>query len=296
MKYCANCGQKLNEGSKFCTDCGANIINLTEDKAITKSVEATSKVNPISNIKKEEINKINKKISLQNTQSRIVNKAWYAAAFFAFVIVIAFMDLEFLPIHPSIIFISFFLLLSSIVTGFMFRSREKKLQSLITGENLIASWTLNSEEKEQYVNYLFQNEKTRNMSIFIITSILIVVIFGGFIIFIEEGKSAMFFVMLALIAFIAIFAFGMPYYYKQQNSANDGNILIGKKYAYINGYFHNWDFILSGIKKAKVIEKPFYGLYIKYYYTDRTLTNIEEINIPAPQSVDLQKVVEVIMS
>jgi serine/threonine-protein kinase len=61
MKYCANCGQKLNEGSKFCTDCGANIINLTEDKAITKSVEATSKVNPISNIKKEEINKINKR-------------------------------------------------------------------------------------------------------------------------------------------------------------------------------------------------------------------------------------------
>lgn len=296
MKYCTKCGQELSDGSKFCASCGAKITNVTIEVETPKSVETRVETGEMSKLNTKEIDKINKKITIENSQSSIVKKFWYAAAFFTFVIVVAFMDLDVLPIHPAIAFISFFLLVSSIVIAFMFRSREKKLQSLITGENLIASWTLNSTEKSQYVNYLFQNEKSRNMGIFIITTVLIILIFGAFIIFIDEGKAAMFFIMLGLIAFIALFAFGMPFYYKYQNNTNDGNILIGKNYAYINGYFHNWDFILSGIKKAKVINKPFYGLYIKYYYTDRTLTNTEELNIPGSQNVDLQKVVDVLMS
>ena len=296
MKYCTNCGQKISEGAKFCTSCGAKFevkLVKNETEEVTKSAIENDE---ISMLGKEDVSLINKKIELENSQTSIVTKFWYAAAFFAFIIILAFMDLDILPIHPAIAFISFFLFVSSIVIAFMFRSRERKLQSLITGENLIASWKLNSEEKSQYVNFLFKHEKEKNMSIFIVTTILIIIIFGAFIIFIDEGKAAMFFIMLGLIAFIALFAFGMPYYYKQQNSKNDGNILIGKNYAYINGYFHNWDFILSGIKKAKVIEQPFYGLYIKYYYTDRTLTNTEELNIPASQNVNLQKVVDVLMS
>lgn len=296
MKYCTDCGQKLDDDAKFCTSCGAKITDVVIKKEVIKTIEKKSDTDDVSMLKTKEISTINKKIELKNSQSSIVKKFWYAAAFFAFIIILAFMDLDVLPIHPAIAFVSFFLFVSSIVIAFMFRSREKKLQSLITGENLIASWKLNSEEKSQYVNYLFQNEKTNNMGIFIVTTVLIIIIFGAFIIFIDEGKAAMFFIMLGLIAFIALFAFGMPFYYKHQNSKNDGNILIGKNYAYINGYFHNWDFILSGIKKAKVINTPFHGLYIKYYYTDRTLTNIEELNIPAPQHINLQKVVALLMS
>ena len=290
MKYCTNCGQKLSESAKFCTGCGAKNDNTEIEKEASKSVETASNVHEISNIKTDEIDRINKKITIQNSQSSIVKKSWFAAAIFSLVIILAFMDLDVLPIHPSIAFISFFFLLSSIVIAFIFRSREKKLQSLITGKNLIASWTLNAIEKEQYVHHLFQNEKGKNKGIFIITTVLIVIIFGIFILFIDEGKAAMFFIMLGLIAFIALFAFGMPFYYKQQNSTYDGYILIGKKYAYINGYFHNWDFPLSGIKKASIINEPFYGLHIQYYYTDRTLTNTEELNIPAPVNINLQDV------
>lgn len=238
----------------------------------------------------------NKRISIQNSQSTIVRKSWYAAVFFALLLIIAFMDLNIFPMHPSITFISFFLLLSSIVVLLMFKSREKKLQYLITGENLIASWTLNSAEKSQYINYLFQNEKTKNKGVFLIITFFIVIIFGGITIFIDQGKVAMFFMMLALIIFIALFAFGMPYYYKRKNSRNDGNILIGKKYAYINGYFHNWDFLFSGIKKAAIIHEPFYGICIKYYYTDKTLNNTEEIKIPAPKDFDLKKIINSLMS
>ncbi len=37
-------------------------------------------------------------------------------------------------------------------------------------------------------------------------------------------------------------------------------------------------------------------LGFKYYYTDRTLNNTEEINIPAPQDFDLKKVVNALIS
>jgi hypothetical protein len=294
MKYCTNCGQKLNEGVKFCTSCGEKIGDFTIKNEVLKKSETPSNSKIISTLKPTEINKINTKITLQNSQSKIVKKSWYTAIFFTLVIVVAILDFDGLPVHPAIVMISIFFLLTSLVVGFIFKSREKKLQSLITGENLIASWKLTTKEKEQYVNFLFKNEKIKNKGIFIITVVLIVIIFGGFIFFIEEGKAAMFFVMIALITFIALFAFGMPFYYKNKNLTNDGNILIGKKFAYINGYFHNWDFPLSGIKKVAIIKEPFYGLFFQYYYTDRTFRNTEEINIPAPENLDLKEVVKAI--
>ena len=234
-----------------------------------------------------EVKKINKKIELQNNQTGIVKKAWYAAGFFALVIIVAFIDFDVLPIHPAMAIISLFFLMLAIIIAVMFRSREKKLQSLITGENLLASWTLNDTEKEAYVKYLFKHEKGKNWAVLMVISVISIIIFGVFIVVIDEGKLAMFFVLIGLLVFVSIFAFGMPFYYKYQNSKNDGNILIGAKFAYINGYFHNWDFPLSGIKKASIIDQPFYGLYIQYYYTDRTFTNTEELNIPAPKQLDL---------
>ncbi len=57
-----------------------------------------------------------------------------------------------------------------------------------------------------------------------------------------------------------------------------GLILIGRKFAYINGFFHNWDFPLSGIQKVKMIENHF-TVFIKVYYFDGTLKNSEELNI-----------------
>ncbi len=287
MNFCTKCGQKLIEKANFCPSCGEKILKSKIEKEPQKPTENKSVSNQITILEASDIEKINKKIELQNNQSGTVKKAWYAAVFFALIIIVAFIDFDALPIHPSIAMISLFFLILSIIIALMFRSREKKLQSLITGENLLASWTLNDTEKDAYVNYLFKHERGKNMAILIVISAISIVVFGVFILIIDEGKLAMFLVLIGLLVFLSFFAFGMPRYYKYQNSKNDGQILLGAKYAYINGYFHNWDFVLSGIKKARIIDQPFYGLYIKYYYTDRTFTNTEELNIPAPKQVDL---------
>ncbi len=220
MNFCTKCGQKLIEKANFCPSCGEKILDSKIEEEPLKPAENKSVSNQITILEASEIKKINKKIELQNNQSGIVKKAWYAAGFFALIIIVAFIDFESLPIHPSIAMISLFFLILSIIIALMFRSREKKLQSLITGESLLASWTLNDIEKDAYVKYLFEHEKGKNMAILTVISAISIVVFGVFILIIDEGKLAMLFVLIGLLVFLSFFAFGMPRYYKYQNSKN----------------------------------------------------------------------------
>ncbi len=192
----------------------------------------------------------------------------------------------------AVTLISIFIVLAGLIVALILRSRAKKMKTLISGENVIASWQLSDQKKSEYASFLFQNEKEKNKAILLITTVLIVIIFGIVILLMGEGRGVMFLMMVALIAIIAAFALGMPAYYRNKNLNGDGVILIGRKFAYINGFFHNWDFPLSGIQKVKMIEKPFHGLYIKYYYFDRTLKNSEELNIPASPEIDLGHIVK----
>ena len=283
MKYCSNCGQPVTSEEVFCKSCGIKILNIE-----SKTVGIVDEFIPSKSINFETINQ---SISLKNNQSSTVNISLLVAFISLIIIVLPFYNNNPLTGFWAIALIGMFVFLSAIIVAFIFKSRAKKLQTLITGENVLASWKLNENNKSTYVNYLFENEKAKNKGIFWITTILIVVIFGFFILILEEGKGVMFLVMFVLIGFIGLFAFGMPIYYKNKNLNGDGNVLIGKKFAYINGFFHNWDFPLSGIKKSSVINEPFYGLQIQYYYTDRTFTNTEELNIPAPQELDLKLVI-----
>lgn len=291
MNFCTKCGQKLKVDTNFCPSCGQKILESKTKKAPQKPAGNESISNQISMLDFSEVKEINKKIDLQNNQTGIVKKAWYAAGSFALVIIVAFIDFDALPIHPAIVMISIFFLIMAIIIALMFRSREKKLQSLISGENLLASWTLNKAQKNAYVNYLFKHEKGKNSVILLSISLIAIVVFGLFILMIDEGKLAMFLVLIGLLVLLSIFAFGMPLYYRYQNSKNDGKILIGAKFAYINGYFHNWDFVLSGLSKVKVMKTPFYGINLVYYYTDRTLKHSEELFIPANENEDLSELI-----
>lgn len=245
----------------------------------------------ISGKEKIDFEKINKRLKVKNSQRKTVTISWLISVIFAILVVLTFFEGS--PLHHfyALTLIGIFIAIAGAITAFIFRSRVKKLDTLISGENVIASWQLSTKQQADYIDFLFQNEKTKNRAILGITSIFIVVIFGGFILFIDKGKGAMLLVMLALLALVTFFAYVMPVYYRSKNKKGDGLVLLGKKYAYINGFFHNWDFPLSGIQKVKAIDKPFYGLFIQYYYYDRTLKNTEELDIPAPADLDLKSIV-----
>jgi len=288
MKYCQNCGSELKSNAKFCTNCGNKIQKTTQDSVQKKkSTENFIKPKEPKKVTKD-FSEINREIS-GKSNTKIIK---YIIGFFLLIVILAFMDLDMLPIHPALAFISFFIVLASLVIGYMFKSREEKKLTLITGENLLAEWTLTSEQKENYATYLFEHEKNKNRFILYSISAIAIVVFGIFILVIDEGKLFMFLVLIGLILLLTSFAYGMPFYYKKSNLKGDGKILIGAKFAYINGYFHNWDFILSGLKKVKIVNEPFYGLNLIYYYTDRTLRHSEELFIPATTDIDLNKLID----
>lgn len=245
-----------------------------------------------TNISIDELEIINQHISPKNNQKIIIKKSLIGAAVFAILTILPFM--EWSPVFGvwGLSLISFWLVLSSLVIAWIFKKRSSKLQTLISGENLLAAWTLTPEQKEKYVDYFFEQEKKRNKAILISISSIAAVIFGIFILVIDEGKLAMFGVLIGLIVLLSLFAFIMPIYYRHSNKKGDGKVLIGAKYAYINGYFHNWDFILSGLSQIKVIQKPFLGINLVYYYTDRTWQHSEEIFIPANEGIDLEELAE----
>ncbi len=238
-------------------------------------------------MKAKVIQQINQKIELKNNQMTISKRAWWIAGFSLLICILTFQSWSPLAGAWALSLISFFVFLVSLVTGFMFKSRGKKLQNLITQEDLLASWQMTDIQKKAYVSYLFEQETGRNKLILFVISLFAIIIFGLFILFISEGKLFMFAVLIGLIVFLSAFAFGMPYYYKYKNKKGDGFILLGKKYAYVNGYFHNWDFPLSGLRQVKEMGMPFRGIQMTYYYTDATLKHHYTLNIPVPDEVDI---------
>jgi hypothetical protein len=290
MKYCENCGSTLKKGATFCTNCGAEIKGDNQEVIEPKksSMPFTKDVIPVN------FNAINKRISIQNSQSKIVKRSRYAAFFFFILMFLPFQEWGPFTGFWAMAIISFFLVIVSIIIGYVFRTREKKLGTLISGENLLAHWELSPELQKTYVDALYKKEIQNNIGILLWVGIIAAVVFGLFILTIDEAQFTMVLVYIGLMVLMSIFAFAMPVYYRYQNRRNDAQILIGAKYAYVNGYFHNWDFPLSGIKKAEFMDDPFYGLQIDYFYTDRTFVNNESLKIPAPKDIDLKRLIDLL--
>lgn len=241
-----------------------------------------------------DLHKINGKLKVKNSQRKGVVVSWMVALVGVVLAVLTFTDGSPLYRAHAVTLISIFIALGGFIVALILGSRAKKMKRLISGESVVASWLLTPQEKTAYVDFLFQHEKEKNKAILWITTVLVVVVFGIFILVIEEGKGVMLLVMIALIGIIAAIALGMPLFYRNKNLKGDGVVLIGRKFAYVNGFFHNWDFPLSGIQKVKAIEDPFHGLYIRYYYYDRTLKNTEELHIPASPDMDVKKIVSLL--
>lgn len=237
------------------------------------------------------IQQINQIFELKNNQMTVSKRAWWIAGFSFVLCILPFQSWSPLAGAWALAFISFFVFLVSVVIGFMLRSRGKKLQKLISKEDLLASWQMKDAQKKAFVSYLFEQEIGKNTLILFIISLFAIIIFGLFILFIDDGKLFMFAVLIGLIVFLSAFAFGMPYYYRYKNNKGNGWILLGKKYAYINGYFHNWDFPLSGLRQVKEMKAPFRGIQMTYYYTDATLKHHYTLNIPVPEEIDIDELI-----
>lgn len=166
------------------------------------------------------------------------------------------------------------------------------MDRLLTGEKLLAGWIMTDDERQVYSENLKNTSRSKNKVIMIVVTIFFVVITIPFLFFLDRDEAGGFLLIMGSIYLIVLlFSRFMPYYYHYSNLRGDGQILIGSQYAYINGYFHNWDFPLSGIRSLKHIKEPFRGIMLKYFYTDRTWTNEHSLYIPVPDSINIEELI-----
>lgn len=232
-------------------------------------------------------------IELKNKQQKIANTCWILSLIFAVFSYLPFVENNPLTDIWAVAIISFFLFISCLITGFVFKKRAGKMKKLLNGEKLLFRWELDNEMHRKFVEHLWESAKNKNKALLWVISILFAVIVIPFL-FILEDDELWLFVAIIFSVWGVIFFFGLffPWYYKNQNLKGDKQILIGEKYAYINGYFHNWDFPLSGMEKIKAIKTPFAGIQLVYYYTDRTLRHSHELKIPVPPHINKDEVVD----
>jgi hypothetical protein len=232
--------------------------------------------------------------------SAIKNKQRSTARNFGFLTLIAaiIMLLPFFDGNPfsgmwPLAFLGIFLTITFFVVSLVFRNRAGKMEKLKTGEKLLVHLELNSEMIEKYAETLWKDGKEKSKAIMWVIGILFLIVTLIFLFILESDERIGF---LAIMGSILLFVFAasrfFPWYYYRRNLKGDGQILIGEKYAYFNGYFHNWDYPLSGLTKVKAIKKPFHGIYLSYYYTDRTWRHSHEIKFPLPQNFDPKPIVE----
>ena len=167
------------------------------------------------------------------------------------------------------------------------------MDKLKTGEKLLVHFQLDDEMIKKYAQTLREESKEKNKAIMWVIGILFLIVTIIFLFIIEKDERGGF---LAIIGSIVLIVFAasrfFPWYYYRRNLKGDGQILIGEKYAYFNGYFHNWDYPLSGLSKVKSIKSPFHGIYLAYYYTDRTWRHTHEIKFPVPEEFDPNPIIQ----
>jgi hypothetical protein len=237
---------------------------------------------------------MNQQFPLLKNKQRSTSRTFYVLTVISAVIALFpyFVGTKF-SAGPALTFLGIFFTISFFVVAILFARRAKKMDSLKTGEKLLVHLQMNEEMKKQYAETLLNESREKNKAVMWVVGILFVVITIPFLFFLDADEIGGFvLIMGSILLIVFVTSRFFPVYYYRQNLKGDRQILIGEKYAYFNGYFHNWDYPLSGLSKVKAIKKPFHGIYLAYYYTDLTWRHVHEIKFPLPENFDPKPIVD----
>jgi len=186
-----------------------------------------------------------------------------------------------------------FIGLVAMITGFVmvvfYLRRAKKQNKLVNGENLMAHWVMEPSVIKTYVEKMFSEQRKKNKMLLIIITVLFVVISIPFGIAAEDDWLTFVGIIFSVYSVILLAGLLAPVYFKYRNMKGNGMVLIGAKYIYINGDFHNWDFPQSGLQSLELVNTPFRGMRVVYFYKERNMTNDFELIIPVPETINVEE-------
>jgi len=234
---------------------------------------------------------------IKNKQAFIA-RSFFVLTFFASVLpILPFIEGTLFYKAWALVLLGAFFFIMCLIIGLIFRNRAKKMDRLLNGEKLLAHLEMDDEMLIRFANNLKSEGFEKSKAIMWVIGILFAIVTTIFMFIVEDDERGLF---LAIIGAIVLFIFAtsrfFPWYYYKRNLNGDKQILIGEKYAYFNGYFHNWDYPLSELTHVKAIKKPFRGIQLVYYYTDRTFQHSHEIKFPIPDNFDPKELIQQLRS
>jgi hypothetical protein len=177
-----------------------------------------------------------------------------------------------------------FIALAFIITLAIYSRMIIRFNKLFSEKNILAHWTYNKNEWQDYISKEFKKQKVEKWTLFILTTVIIFIIGVIFNIIHKDTWIIITIVFSFLIALLAIFALLIPRIQYNKFSKNPSpEVYIGLNGIYLGGEFHLWNFLSSRFTGVNLDEKE--GLLIiQYSYVTRTGINYTNVRIPVLQS------------
>ncbi len=235
MSFCPQCGSQIKPGSRFCGSCGENIKTVLPDVQLPR---ASGNSEP-STLVSPPLQAANLPFTMKNSQRRIVN-LWIILMFvFIFLIFLpSIISLDGMDGGFAIGFVSFFMVITSIVVILIYRSRAKQLDNILAGEGRIAVWKYSPEEWERFCEIDFDEERKAKKFLFILVSVICVIV--GIILWIAMEDILIMFISLGIIPVVAVPAFLAPRMRYKKLKTSEGKALISEKGVIVGKMFHLW--------------------------------------------------------
>lgn len=229
---------------------------------------------------------------IKNTQKTAL-KIWiFSASVFLFMILYGYTNFRISSFDGALIMVGITLFLTSLVFIRVTYRNSKLIDRALKRKELVVHWKYTKKEWEDYIEHEYNYRSGEKQLIAIFLSAFTILIFGLFILFIPEGKLAMFFVMLGLIAMYAFLGYILPpllHMIRKQK----GEVIILTKGVLLNKTFHTWDMLLSKLGKVTIEQNPYHHISLTYKFVDRTGPRQYTIHIPIPKSnkKDLKEII-----
>jgi len=257
MSFCPTCGNELKPNTRFCGNCGAS-ISLKNDDFTTGS------------------------FTMKNTQRRIV-RLWIIFLFvFIFLIFLpSIIGLDGMDGGFALGFVSFFMVIMSIVVILIYRSRANQLDRILAGEGRLAVWKYEPYEWEKFTAIDFEEEKKAKKFLFFLISAICVIV--GVILLVLVRDVLIFYISLAIIPVVAIPAFLAPRMRYNKLKKSEGKVLISEKGVIVGRMFHLWVKLGARLDEV-VLATDEYPPILEFHYSMPTRNGRQEevARVPVP--------------
>ncbi|HNR97042.1 MAG TPA: hypothetical protein PKH89_08760 [Anaerolineae bacterium] len=141
-------------------------------------------------------------------------------------------------------FLGFFLIVCGVIVGWIFWARFKRVERILSGDDVIASWSYDPEEGHRLAREAFEERWSGNKRLFAIVAVLMVVI--GFVVLVlpmlQDEDLAWPFVLayFLLIPVIGLVAWLAPRAEYRQALRDANDVLIARSGVYVRGALHSW--------------------------------------------------------